>query len=351
VPVAVTWLAVEPLDTIMVRDGRNFDAGVSNRATGTPPPPSTLGGVVGRALGRRVERVLGSVVAAADELLFPAPVDVVRHEGVLRRLSVREREASETCDLDEPVRLSHGLRGDGEPVTSWIAGSALRDWLAAEAPWQPAAELDGLADDEVGLREPPWCGETRLGLARRWAGEFTGTAAPGLLYLASHLRPRHGVTILVPVEDSQPVRIDQDLVPLGGRGRLAHVRTVPAPDLPQAPATFPGGRVTVYLATPALPRTDRAWPDVRLWCPPEATLCALALGGPVPVAAATSVGASLTSRRLAWAAPAGTVFYLDFGDAEAAKRWSDEHHGRLLGGVSGSDLVTAGFGMCLTGRW
>jgi hypothetical protein len=110
--------------------------------------------------------------------------------------------------------------------------SPARHAVGSPAPTGPTptgGSLDGMADDEVGLREPPWRGEMRLGLARPWTGEFAGTAAPGLLYQANHLRPRPGSRFSCRAEE--PVRTDRDVVPLGGRGRLAHVREVPAPGL------------------------------------------------------------------------------------------------------------------------
>ena len=82
---STTWLAVTPLDTIMVRDGRPFDAGAASSASSVPPAPNTLGGVVWAAIGRNVKHhIVGPVVDTARGLMFPAPQDVVRDGQVVR---------------------------------------------------------------------------------------------------------------------------------------------------------------------------------------------------------------------------------------------------------------------------
>ena len=366
-PTPTGWLSVEPLDTVMVRDGRRFDAGVSARAEATAPPPSTFGGALHTALGGRIDEVSGRVdeihgyVVSTDAgLVFPPPADVVRHEGRHRRLRAEQRPGDEKwdLDLDDGHRLSHALAGDGEPLTDkWVTAGGLRAWLRAEPPYAPGAELG----DAPGLVDPPWQPEPRLGLARHWDGELIGTSRSGLLYTMSHLRPQRGTRFLVPFTNGDEPKLRRDLVPLGGRGRLAHVELNAGrmPGLPEAPDGFPGGRLTVYLATPALfgvdddaPNAAHARADVW-WAPDEAVLCALALPGLVPIATASDRpgGVHADTRRLMWAAPAGTVFYLRFDDDASAKRWSKANHGFLLPGASNSPLRTAGFGLCLTGSW
>ena len=150
---------------------------------------------------------------------------------------------------------------------------------------------------------------------------------------------------LVGCVDDKPVEIRDTLVPLGGRGRLAEVSDgVSGEVLPPAPDDFPGGRLAVYLATPAL-LTD------RFWSPPEAELSAVAVARIQPVASASPRDDFFGSRLLAWAVPAGSVFYLTFPTSDEAKRWATAYHGELLPNQSSLPIVTAGFGTCLTGRW
>jgi CRISPR-associated protein (Cas_Cmr3) len=256
VPVTLTWVAVEPLDTIMVRDGRRFDAGVNFRAMPVTPPPSTFGGALHTALGRPVDEIGGVVVDTSAGPVFPAPADVVRDETTVRRLAVEQRPDDQVWDLDDAGRFSHALVGDGSAVPEWIGVRGLSAWLRAERPLVPGEPVGTGAD----LVAVPWRSEPRLGLARQWFGEHANTATPGMLYTLSHLRPVDGVgrgvsfrRFLLPVLDSQPVQIKQDMVQLGGRGRLARVSAVEVRSmLPEAPKDFPGGRVSVYLATPGL---------------------------------------------------------------------------------------------------
>ncbi|MGH3908617.1 MAG: type III-B CRISPR module-associated Cmr3 family protein [Pseudonocardiaceae bacterium] len=271
---STTWLAVTPLDTIMVRDGRPFDAGAASSASSVPPAPNTLGGVVRAALGRDVDRILGPVVDTGDGVIFPAPQDLVRDGRTVRRLAVAERAATAVSDLDERQRLSHHLVGEGDPVLEWISRGGLTDWLTgAMAGGRDIARSPLRADS-------PWVPEARLGLARHWRGPLVGTAAPGLLYAMTQLRPREGTRFLVGCVDDKPIEVGADLVPLGGRGRLAEVTAGPRDVLPAAPEDFPGGRVAVYLATPALLPGP-------LWSPPEAELSAVAMAGPQPVPSAS----------------------------------------------------------------
>ncbi|MER7011668.1 type III-B CRISPR module-associated Cmr3 family protein [Saccharopolyspora sp. NPDC000359] len=346
-----TWLAVEPLDTLMVRDGRAFDAGQTGRGEAVAPPPSTLGGVVGHALGGKVKhRIVGPVVDVAGRQRFPAPADLVRNDnGETARLDVIERPAGVVSDLDAKHRFSHVLDGEGSPERSWITAEGLQAWLSGE--FAPGSVLD-FDDQDDYLCSEPWTQESRLGLAREWFGEHRDTAAEGMLYLANHLRVEDGTRFLVGCQDDKALTVRNDLAPIGGRGRLAHVREHGGNPLPAAAERFPDGRLTAYLATPALLN------DV-FWHPPEARLCAVALTGPAPIASASRRGKFGDTRLLRWAVPAGTVYYLQFDSEADARRWSGQWHGTLLPpgaqGESGSNgesrIATAGFGTCLTGSW
>lgn len=349
-----TWLTIEPLDTMMVRDGRPFDAGEATVATAVAPSPSTFGGLVRAVHGKNVLRILGPVAHLGAEPMFPTPVDVVREGDPatgerVRRLAVDVRPDDEVCDLDpdsgERV-LTHALTGDGEPVGGWMSRAGLWDWLSNDM--RPGQELDAKTQRWV-LRDALWHPEPRLGVAlSAEQGARRGTVIPGLLYTAEHLRPVEDLTFVVGCEDPGPVEVGEPVVPLGGRGRLAEVSAVRHGDpFPPPPDSFPGGRLAVYLATPALV------PDV-LWRPADtsARLRALAVTGAQSVATA-SPGDVGRTRRLMWAVPAGCVYYLEFGSAAEALNWSKAFHGKLLPGVSAAvnPVVTAGFGTCLTGRW
>lgn len=340
-----TWLAIEPLDTLMVRDGRGFDAGAASVAVAAAPPPSTVGGVLRQAVEAEIgSHLVGPIVATGvDGPVFAVPQDVVRDEhDELRRLAVGAHQAGERSDLTG--RLTHLLVGEGEAVGGFCDADALADWLRGDGELVAGNPVTPEWWRDHGDCRP-WQDENRIGLALRQDGELAGTAETGMLYAMAHLRPVDGTHFLVGCVDDAAVRVVEDLVRIGGRGRLATVGEVGAPALPAAPDDFPGGRVSVYLATPALL-------DDVYWWPQGATLCAIALAGPQPIATASPRGGLWATRRLSWAVPAGTVYYLDFGDSDTAREWAHEHHkGLLPGQPTNLRLVTAGFGTCLTGRW
>lgn len=341
----MTWLAIEPLDTVMVRDGRGFDAGTAATAVSTAPPPSTLGGAIRTAVGTDIDGYLvGPIVTTgADGPVFPTPQDIVRGDNdEIWRLAVRRTQLDELTDLGDA--FSHVLVGEGDPVGGYLDADGLADWLRGDGECAPAGRV-AAGWWQSRYARSPWHVENHIGLALRSDGTLAGTAEAGMLYSAAHLRPMEGMGFLVGCVAPSTVTVINDLVPLGGQGRLAQVREVDQPDLPGVPEDFPGGRVAVYLATPAL------LDDVR-WHPPAAVLCAVALGGPQPLATASPREGLWRTRRLHWAVPAGTVYYLDFGDPEAAREWAHCHHGGLLPDqLANVRMVNAGFGTCLTGRW
>lgn len=347
----ITWLSIRPLDTIMVRDGRSFDAGDTAAATGVAPTPTTTGGVIGRLYGGEVGRLSGPVPALDDEPLFPTPIDLVRVDDdrggrPARRLTLTERPDGETSDLDDRgPRLTHALAGSGVPLGGWVTKDAMAEWLSGET--MPPGALIGATRLES-IRRPPeelWVEERHRGIALK---PETGVVEPGMLYSARHLRPTDGLTLLVRCDHDKPFPRTRAVLPLGGRGRGAEVTKIEAPKVfPEAPTDFPGGRLAVYLVSPALVN------DV-LWTPAGTTarLCALGLTGPATIATAPANFPRANSR-LMWAVPAGSVFYLKFATESDATSWSAEFHGNLIPGVSRAEnpVVTAGFGTCLTGRW
>lgn len=346
-----TWLEFTPLDTILVRDGRAVDGGVSAVSATAAPLPSTMGGAVRTALGTDVGgHLVGPLVAIraggdSDSMIrpaFPIPRDLVSDDGAVYRSAPVPIRDDEKTDL--PPSVTHLLHGRGDPLDGLCDITAMDEWLCGTDLLAAGGSVDGAwwqARSDI----HPWHVEARAGLALRWDGELQGTAEPGMLYASAHLRPHEGTRLLVGCVAAEPIPVRREVVPLGGRGRQAAVAMVAAPALPTRPEDFPGGRVAVYLATPALM-------DDPYWCPPQAKLCAVALSGPQPVATASQRRGLWQSRQLNWAVPAGTVYYLDFGTPDAARVWAANHHGGLLPGqTAGLRLVTAGFGLCFTGRW
>ncbi len=341
-----SWLAFRPRDTVFVRDGRSFDAATDAVAETVRPGPTTIAGAVGEAFGVNPAEVRGPVLARERargwEPYFPVPADLVATTDEPRRVFRLERaEAGGQTDLDEsaaggvtrwlmpPPRLNAF-----EPLDGWIPGAVLADYLAGRLP-----ESGGTPESRFRAAEP-LLPEQRVGLARE-----DRSARTGFLYQATHLRPGENWAFLAEITtaegwDARP----SSHVPFGGRGRLTDVG---AADMswPEAPSDI-GGRVLVYLATPAI------WPDGwRLPVPAGAILVAAAAGGPEPAATVKPGTQWASSRALRWAVPAGAVYLLEFADAGAGREWARTWHGRAYGRPAEDQLRTAGFGVVLTGAW
>jgi CRISPR-associated protein Cmr3 len=356
------WLVFEPLDTVAVRDGRSFDAGVQSVAKAVVPSPATVAGAVGAAYGaasgagadpakrgHAVPReVRGPVPVEWDGTRwspwFPQSFDVVRDSatGQVRRLASPDESTlgDIATDLDgidlDGIRL---LGGHGEAQPEWWVPSLLRRYLH-----------DGRVDEKPG--DPaPWLVEHRVGLAR----DEDRTARDGMLYAAEHLRPRGRLgfaALCVGTPSGEPART----VFLGGEGRRAAVHAPAAdaingfPDPPGgSPGDFPRGRLLLYLATPAVFAAG--------WRPSEQDL----RGGRL-VAAATGPSQVISTARpdrrsggfghtrTLWAVPAGSVYYLEFPTDQDAATAAAAWHGTALPQAD-ETLRTAGFGLALTGRW
>ncbi len=363
------WVVIEPLDTVAVRDGRAFNAGVNSTASAVVPQPSTVAGALGTALGTRPDQVRGPVVVrrVADghaggtrwEPLFPIPRDVVaakgREHGPWTLLAPDEFRGSahDLAPAEADDGAASGLRllaGDGDPVTGWWDRHALRRYLHDR--------VAGTHDPrEAPKAPPPWVTEYHVGLMRR-----DRSAVDGFLYAALHLRPHDGVGFAAEVVAAPSV--PSETVFFGGEGRRAQVHVCPpaggaagetagggaAPVLPGTPGDFPGGRVLLYLVTSALFASG--------WLPDASRLgegcqiAAAALDGPQVVATATPdrETGGFRDQRLRWAVAAGSVYYLQFPSDQAARHAARLLHGRLLPQAD-DPLVTAGFGLTLTGRW
>ena len=343
------WVVLEPLDTIVVRDGRAFDAGVNTEAQTVPPTPSTVAGAIGAAYdaapgagrvdpdarGRELpERIRGPFVVRREggrwRARWPIPRDVVRsRNGDPFRLRVTHLNEGERADLDLPAVLDDGGRR-AEPMDGW--------WDTR----QLTAYLHG-GKVSAGGTEEPWQSERRVGLARN----ADRTAADGLLYSTRHLRFTEGYGLAACCVGG-PDRPLRGLVHLGGRGRRAEVHEVEEIALPERPPDFPGGRVLLYLATAAVfPRGD--WkPDLGRWRGAE--LVTAATGPPQPVSTVTARGNKISDGLLMWAVPPGSVYYLRFPDERAAAEAAAHLHEHGLDQAE-EWMRTAGFGTAVVGRW
>lgn len=373
------WVLLRPHDTVQVRDGRAFDAGTGGSAQTVRPWPSTVAGALAAkdgGLGGEPESVRGPVLARRRgmsgqtwEPYFPVPADLVepRGRGDVWRMAVSERSGTGAMsDLDEEAARFGVARlrtftapdsvDDPETLTGWMSGRVLQDYLhgglVSFGSRAPADRLR-LAPEE------PFESETRVGLA---VDRTTRTARHGALYRATHLRLRERWAFAAHVTPHpapgrhRPLGEVRGPVRFGGMARLADIEPAPGMDWPERPTAFPGGRLLVYVATPAV------WPGG--WFPPirdsDADLVAARVEPPLAVATASPAQdrkAFEDSRVLYYAVPPGAVYLLKFPNNDDAYRWALRYHARALPLQERVRrnreirLATAGFGVILTGVW
>lgn len=342
------WVVLYPLDVVEFRDGRPFSAGVDSSARTTLPRPTSTAGAIGAAFGQEPDSVEGPLLfdATRNTLLFPAPADVVLNGRELVRLDPHGAAAEGVVtDLDRQADTPDGFvapGGHGDAVDALLDRSTMERYLAADATvLQTIDRARSLPLRELVLTEP------RTGLARDGR-----VARTGMLYTAEFLRFDHnhdyGFACRV-IFDGRAVPPAASMVRLGGEARQAEVVVIPggapgAPDLPPAPAaTEIGTRVLLHLVTPAIFTCG--------WVPDgvEGTAVRSACVEGPEVAASWLSGAA-NPMPAEWAVRAGSVYFLEFASDEAARSFVGAYHGRCLPQAT-KRLRTAGFGMCLTGRW
>jgi CRISPR-associated protein Cmr3 len=362
------WLAFTPRDTVFVRDGRSFNAAVDASAQTVLPGPTTMAGAVGAAFGisraelraalaaggpgtRVTEEVRGPVLARRDgdawTPYFPFPADLVKakyaSEPYVYRLMPREQQGgTDLGGVRHWLMPPDGL-DDVEPIKGWIPGHVLAGYLAGTLPAADGTPLEDFQPLRHGAElADPFRQEARVGLARE-----DRRVRAGFLYQAAHLRFEEDWAFLA--EYTAAAGFDRPAKPhvqFGGKGRLADVEPAAA----GWPAQGQGGkRVLVYLATPAV--WAGGW---ELPVPDGAALVTAATGEPQPSASLAPGPGWDRTRELRWAAPAGSVYLLEFGNAGDGARWAAGQHGRALDRrvPAQPDLLrTAGFGVALTGAW
>ncbi|MCB9761190.1 MAG: hypothetical protein H6739_15220 [Alphaproteobacteria bacterium] len=359
-------LAFEPLDLLMFRDHRPFDAGLSVNAKGRMPSPGTLYGAVRSALMRR---------AGADFRQYPdfgLTFDVRgwlgdgRGPGSLRlRGPLLVRGIGEAIEPVFPAPQDHamplrvawagqGLRFPSEEGSSPVLGSRI-PW--PREPWRfnKASSLDlldlagaqawlaggwgAVAEDNQHERDALLESEIRIGIARDTSRRVV---AESMFYRVEKWRFHKGCGLAVEVDardeaqEQALLALDGAQVPLGGKGHLARVAVTTAPLLGRVQRPLcTDGRARAWLLTPLVLGED------GLALPPGCTLSALFTTDELPTG-----GFDIARRRprsLHATLPAGTVIDLEGVDDPAAlARWTwgqAPHH------------ACAGHGLTLIGGW
>ncbi|MFT4136274.1 type III-B CRISPR module-associated Cmr3 family protein [Microbacterium sp.] len=359
----MTWFSITPHDTFLVRDGRTFVTGEGAVFDSVMPQPSTMGGILGSAIGGRFGWMRGPFAAwryanGRRITYLPMPRDVVRAGG---NLVTRVRP------VHQPGQTTSGLVGE------WLTDVDAR--RRGVDGWEHVPELASIELIASYLHDPDWAHvprgpqratleelfpeERRIGIAR----DDDGTVKQGYLYQTTHRRPRDGVFMIeadlgrerleptqVPIGSAR--RRAEVQVPIGSAGRRVAVAAVSdPPELPGPLDHYPKGRVLLYLATPAI-WSGGAHPPL----PDGAELVGSVLGPVETVAMGANHQNGIDQTSLRWAVPAGSVFFVQFPDADTAGAWvhdltNPQDEGRPALTLTSGDIASTGFGVVLTGTW
>ncbi|MCI0721120.1 MAG: type III-B CRISPR module-associated protein Cmr3 [Acidobacteria bacterium] len=208
-------------------------------------------------------KLTGPFLTRNGELLFPAPLDLVKTEsGGFEVLCVKEAEPIE-CDLGRVVFPRARETGVKTQESKYLTTSAMQGYLAGNlnAIRPPKDRHDTAATLWpllAGIREDAALAnrEPKMGLERN---DGTRTAEEGMLYSIAFVRPRMGVALALVVEGieegMQPT--SNWLQPLGGEGKLAGLTVSNQPPrwpdfLPELQAKNGVVRFKLVLSTPAL---------------------------------------------------------------------------------------------------
>lgn len=276
----MTRLELSSLDTFFFREPAPFNAGEGGQVGQKglfPPFMSTIQGMLRYqlALGQGwlpghdvlwplklgdeedlgCLRLLGPYLCKDGELLFPAPLYLLRREATDRsgrkqvtgygRLVPGPEVLTDLGRVRLPVKPAnlHEFR----PMSGcWLSLTAMERVLQGGV---PAVAGEG----QVFASEDLWQYEARVGIKRDPA---TRTASDRYLYAVHMVRPYRGVSLVVGMEGipSEWVRKLPAVVMLGGEGRLARMRIseeeIPLPAAPELKPVNGEVNFTITLITP-----------------------------------------------------------------------------------------------------
>lgn len=375
-------VTLSALDTYFFRDGRPYnqdDPGQAEAASLFPPHPPTVVGAIRAALARArgwpaqewpadrlgdgVDwqkgdqclgplRFTGPYLSQGEEMLFPAPLCLVRATGdddaqVIDRLTPGSELPSDLGAARLPEAPNReGFTGWKVLEDHWVDRAGMTKVLNGQAPKSvlPATDL--------------WQSEPRVGIERgkethttaRFAAE-NGKPERGALYAAAHIRPWPELSLVMTIDGLDEPPPDPCLAPVGGESRSAWLAfRDQAFDYPRADWSLETGdtiRYTIIHITPA-DLGDGAWPrpgeTLRRSDGSDApgTVVSACLGRAIRVGGWD--GAARKPLPLRPLIPPGSVWFMETrsDDADAVKALNGQAIGRS---------TAWGFGQVLVGRW
>lgn len=351
-------LFIEPMEPLMFRTGRPFEAGQNNFAESLfPPTPETMQGAVRAAIATYWDANKNIAAAFEDselterigdrngygrfrltgialgryckeqketvERLFPPPAHIMRRESDGRLLRLLPQQVAETVQNNLPEGIHYFLEpqekpnDDLKPVEGWLT----------EADLQKALGKDDLSGIEIVCKDKIYQKEPRLGIGLE---RGTKATAEGYLYQMLMIRMNHqpaqdhiyGFVVdidLVPRSPGDQALNDEQIqkelhlpssgwMTLGGEQRAAHFRVLPS--APRLTANTGRGHILLYLATPAV--FDTGWKPSPQFAPLDAPLTAAinryeSIGG-WRLNPGDARGENKVMRRCV---PAGSVYFFD----------------------------------------
>lgn len=372
------WL--DPVDTVMFRDGRPFnqdDAGRAAAASLFPPPPESIYGAarvgLARAMGwtgsgdwgdiANIAAALGSwkakgaykcagpYFAADGRDLLPAPAHlyagVDSQSGRVIRIAAARPGAEMHTDIgvQQFLELPATVADErAEPLAGrWLPAEWVLNLLDGEE-IQPADlrrpgccnECDNKCDSQsvhldcLGWRQKDLAAtEPRVGLERN---RETRIAEDGNLYVSARRRLGRKVRLFAGIDGVDPNAIATEglAIPVGGESRFAFLAAETRP----APAGKDSGRL-IYCATPFMPKPGEAGVPLAALLPPfvAAAVPGIDILAGFQRGGAKSTGSFIAARPVV---PAGSVFFLE--DLTETSEWTGKccrthmGYGRLMAG-------------------
>jgi len=333
-------LTLDPVDTLMFRDGRPFeqtDAGASEALSVFPPWPPTLVGAIRAALwdslGAWDKARLGDgtdwqkpgtlgplcfgppVLVWKGEAVFAAPLHLIEgRKDEQPQLAFLRPGKERECDLGKvrlPEPATGGISGIKPVSDRWITKAGMARVLKGKLPDRehllPLSEL--------------WRDEARVGIGIDPASR---TTSDGRLYLARHVRPGADLRLHMTVKGWNGA-FPPSPRPLGGEHRMASIGPGEPPDLPSGQ---PGDRLCLIAISPVVPEQDGRIEGLS----PD-NIVSACLGKPLPIGGWDSVNRRSIPMRNCY--PAGSVWFVEGLEPVppkigAATKWG---FGRVLAGV------------------
>lgn len=359
------WIC-QPRDTLVIRDGRPMADGAGVAVSLDQPWPTTIAGLcrtrIGLQQGGGVFKLSRGEALAIEargpwwvtlnargeeqELWVPAPADAVWHrtsQGAadLTRTRLVLAGADPAMDSNLPAGLQFVLPAAELPEGKGVAGPALWKWSAMRNWLVAPASQSAIQPESVGMGRPLHEARIHVGIDAQ-----TQTADDGKLFEIDHVRPQvdfggRAVDLALAFICDHP-DLRPGVVPLGGERRLSSLRQgkIAAPTLDFRPD---GRLLRVVLLTPGLfgkgyrPDVGGLGDGVRV--------VAAAVGRPMTVSGWDFERKAPKAAR--WAAPAGSVYWLEFPDEAAAHKWAQANWWRPIS--DDEQDRRDGFGVCAVG--